>query len=349
MEKMNEYYTSEENKSKGYPGQLSSNFQSLLEEEYAHVQAEQCCFYHTVELPGGELYEGGWDLRGGEKVYLGYVRFAGQRVLDLGTATGHLTYYMEADGAEVVAFDIAPSASQDLLPFTGVNIVGNSQAGAENALRVRNGWWYVHRQLKSRSKAVYGNIYQLPPDLGKFDISIFGCILQHLSNPFAALREAAAITDKAIIVTESLNLSVDFESSLLTFNPTHRPDNLVDWWGLTPGAIVRMLKVLGFGETSVFYNTQKHRPMHDLSKAIIDAPMFTVIGERRAGSVPRYPTSPEDKRKQEEILRRRYMDNRESKRIESLQLELQTIKQSMTWRLTRPLRRLLNCIKKFHI
>ena len=59
-----------------------------------------CYFYHTMELPGRGVIEGqDWDLRGRVDEYLGNVDFAGQRVLEIGPASGFLTFEMEKRGA----------------------------------------------------------------------------------------------------------------------------------------------------------------------------------------------------------------------------------------------------------
>jgi len=50
-----------------------------------------CYFYHTVELPSHGVINGDWDLRRGVDNYLGNVAFAGQRVLEIGPASGFLT------------------------------------------------------------------------------------------------------------------------------------------------------------------------------------------------------------------------------------------------------------------
>ena len=61
------------------------------------------------------MLPGAWDLRGHEPAYLGGVDVAGKRVLELGPATGYLTFYMERMGAEVVSFEAGFDVSIDLL------------------------------------------------------------------------------------------------------------------------------------------------------------------------------------------------------------------------------------------
>ncbi|MGB3245884.1 MAG: SAM-dependent methyltransferase [Sulfitobacter sp.] len=80
---------------------------------------EECFFYHTVDLANGETVHGNWDLRGREDQYFGGVDFSGKTALDVGCATGSLTFAMEDRGAEVTSLDLGPGAtlSRDYVPF----------------------------------------------------------------------------------------------------------------------------------------------------------------------------------------------------------------------------------------
>ena len=66
----------------------------------------QCYFYHTIDLPESGTIEGNWDSRAGLHEYLGNFDFRGKRVLDVGTANGILSFWMEKHGAEVISFDL---------------------------------------------------------------------------------------------------------------------------------------------------------------------------------------------------------------------------------------------------
>src|SRR5262245_1102536 len=188
----------------GYLGQLEPEFQNRLCTERAHLERADCLFYHCMELPNGEVVTGPWDLRDREAVYLGNVAFDGARVLELGPASGALTYYMERQGADVVAFDAGYDVGIDLHPHPLNGDVRKLRLDHARLVGdVQNSWWYLHREYASRAAAVYGSIYALPGDLGDFDISVLSAILLHLRDPIAALEQAARRTRRTIVVTES--------------------------------------------------------------------------------------------------------------------------------------------------
>ena len=56
---------------------------------------EDCYFYHTMDLPTYGTVTGEWDLRGKEDLYLGHKSVDTKKVLDVGTASGHMCFYME--------------------------------------------------------------------------------------------------------------------------------------------------------------------------------------------------------------------------------------------------------------
>jgi hypothetical protein len=81
------------------------------------VKFEDCDFYHTVEIPGRGVVHGQWDLRQHLDEYLGGYRFAGKRVLEIGPASGFLTFEMERRGADVVALEVPDDPGWDFVPF----------------------------------------------------------------------------------------------------------------------------------------------------------------------------------------------------------------------------------------
>jgi len=70
------------------------------------IKFEDCNFYHTVEVPGIGTVTGEWDLRGHVDEYLGGYNFSHKRVLEIGPASGFLTFEMERRRANVVALEV---------------------------------------------------------------------------------------------------------------------------------------------------------------------------------------------------------------------------------------------------
>ena len=269
----------------GYLGQLDDAVQQRMADAHAGITAEDCSFYHSADLPEGEV-AGAWNLRGSESVYLGEIEVAGKRVLELGPASGGLTRWLEGQGAEVVCFDVGFDAAVDLLPVPGCDLARERSEAmrGEGVAGVQNSWWYLRRRLQSKAKMAYGNIYALPGDLGRFDISVFGAILLHLRDPFSALAEAARITDDTIVVVDLIQGGLDSETeSLARFDPLVALEYRAIWWALSPGAVIAMLRRLGFGHTRVAYHKQPHHLGHRLDEPQTMMEMFTVVARRQPG------------------------------------------------------------------
>jgi SAM-dependent methyltransferase len=267
---------------RAFAGQTAAEFQAALAQHHANLEISDCDFYHTLILPDGTVTPGQWDLRGDEAAYTGEYAFAGKRVLEIGPGGGAITAYLDRSGAEVTVFDTPFGSGPELVPYSGLDLAEQRRSGARSCTRQRNGWWYARRALGFQATAVYGDLYDPPPDLGRFDVAVLGSVLLRVRDPFLVLQRAAALTDEAVIVTEVLGLSgylpVAHETQLsvpvMVFNPTLPPIGLVHWWSLSPGAVVKMLQVLGFTETTVTTHTPP---------AMQPAPtMFTVVGRRPA-------------------------------------------------------------------
>ncbi|MFZ0666237.1 MAG: class I SAM-dependent methyltransferase [Acidimicrobiales bacterium] len=262
-----------------YHGQLDPEFQAWLKNQENDVTVGDCEWYHTVQLRSGEVIEGAWDLRGGEREYLGQLDLGGQRVLELGPATGYLTAWMEESGANVVGFEAGYDVSVDLLPVAGRDMFREKAIIMKFVERVHHSWWYLQRDLGMNAKLAFGNIYHLPEDLGHFDTSVFGAILLHLRDPWGALSEAAARTTRHIIVTDVLEDGLDPSVNAMRFATAGR-DALTNWWIISPGTVVEMVQRLGFQRTSVHFHTQSHHLGHAMNEPAVQMNMFTVVGSR---------------------------------------------------------------------
>ncbi len=213
--------------------------------------ADGCNFYHVMELPGLGLVgqrDIGWDLRSTIDTYLGEVEFKGKRALDVGAASGYLTFEMERRGADVVSIDLSDPDKWDLVPFANPAFDATSVRQKYRSLvqgRIR-AYWLAHRLLGSRARAYYGDVYSLPDALGPVDIAVLGMVLGHVRDPFAALQSVTRLVRETVVITEQ---APQIEGAYAHFMPD--PDGKgVDnaWWATSEDCRRRMLGVLGFEE-----------------------------------------------------------------------------------------------------
>lgn len=210
---------------------------------------EDCFFYHAMDLPGFGLIPAHWDLRGRFEEYIGGIDVAGKSVLDIGTATGFLSFEAEKHGASrVLSFDQLDGAEQKFLPFKDKPYYRDHARWAEQYQaeieRWKNAYWLSHRLLGSKADVFYGDIYKLPPELGEFDIAIVGSVLEHLSDPISALGSIARLTkDRIIVVTPLLETDeriARFEGS------ANQPEADFTWWTYSVGVYREVFGMLGF-------------------------------------------------------------------------------------------------------
>jgi SAM-dependent methyltransferase len=239
-----------------------------------------CHFYHTTDIPGVGCVDGEWDLRGGLADYLGQVPLAGKRVLDVGAATGFLTFAMERLGAEVVSYDLSENDSWDTVPFPSLDHRVLDAQRREHIRRLNNGYWLCHHAFRSRAQMVYGPVYEIPDAIGPVDVAVFGNILLHLRDPFLALYSALRLTREMVIVTEMLTRRYFYLRYLHRFGPpclrfvprAVNPERNDTWWSLTPELVRRFLGVLGFGDTRTTFHRQASRRGRPR--------LFTIVGRR---------------------------------------------------------------------
>src|SRR5260370_38843106 len=105
--------------------------ENLFAEARLVTNLEDCLFYHTMDIPGYGTVPGFWDLRGPESQYVGEVAFENKRVREIGAVSGHLSFYMERQGAEIVSIETANDHPWDFY----WDIPENAPANLEPTLR----------------------------------------------------------------------------------------------------------------------------------------------------------------------------------------------------------------------
>lgn len=241
---------------------------------------EDCYFYHTMDLPRLGVVPGHWDLRGMFDDYVGHVDVRGKRVLDIGTATGFLTFEAERRGADVVSFDIGHGGQQKLLPFHQKLYYRDHPRWVEERTahfeEWKNAYWLCHCMLNSHARAYYGDIHALPPELGRFDVVIVGAVLEHVNDQISALASISRMTGDTMVIATDL---LDTEECVARFEPRAKnPDQDYTWWIYSLGTYREVLGILGFEIDRV----TKANYRYSLLGAT--ALRYTIVARRIAGS-----------------------------------------------------------------
>lgn len=237
-----------------------------------------CDFYHTVDIPGHGAVQGQWDLRGREADYLGHTPLAGKSVLEIGPASGHLSFWMEAQGADVTVFDLSEDGAWDFVPFRGLDLEAENARRRQHLRRLQNSWWFLREARAAKAQAIYGTVYDIDPSLGAFDVVTLNSVLLHLRDPMGAMIKAASVCGRTLVVTEvaeeHYNRRTPWkrDAMALSFLPrAGRPESHDAWFVLPSGVTAEMMRILGFRTT-----VTRHRQTYQFGQYR----MYTVVGER---------------------------------------------------------------------
>lgn len=231
---------------------------------------EDCAFYHVMDVPGHGVVGGEWDLRPGVDKYLGGCALQGRRVLEIGPASGFLTFEMERRGANVVSVELEDDHPWDFVPFGDEILAPAWPERRQCIVNLKNAWWLAHAAHRSTARAWYGSAYDLPPALGHFDVAVMAAVLLHAHSPLLIVEQCAKRADTLIIT--------DLYRPELAGRPVAQliPDvgNRLwhTWWLFSPDLFVQFAGVLGFPHTEVTTHQQLFSgQLHD---------WFTVVARR---------------------------------------------------------------------
>jgi tRNA (mo5U34)-methyltransferase len=201
-------------------------------------------WYHTIELPGGPVTPGWFDLRGIVNK-LPWPDVRGKRCLDVGTYDGFFAFEMERRGArEVIATDIARHADWDLLPAARASAPQHLEmlAGQKGL-----GFEVARQALGSRVEKHIVSVYELSPEeLGTFDVVVCGSLMLHLRDPVRALESIRSVCHAWFMSIEEVSLSL---STLFPRRPIaemRMSAQLGQWWVANTAGHAQMVEVAGF-------------------------------------------------------------------------------------------------------
>ena len=258
-----------------------------------NISLEDCFFYHVMDIPGlSEPTKGEWDLRKGVDEYLGHLDFNNKTVLELGPASGYLTFHIEKLGAKVTSIDL-PVEKDSLINVRRVKDNWQKELNAliKKMAMTQKAYWYAHKAFNSKAKLILSHVNDLPEEIGIYDISLMCSVILHLQNPFLGIqnmlrhtKEKAIITDmgsykqiksfRNIIRNLKQLISLPPRLPVIEFYPKVKNEHhdIMTWWKISPEFIVNVASIFGFETSSINYHVQYFNG-HPLD-------VFTVVCER---------------------------------------------------------------------
>ena len=211
-----------------------------------------------MEIPGWGAVQGHWEIHPNESEYLGQVDFKGKSVLEIGPASGLLTFFMESRMANVVSLEAADDYAWEFYWDLQETVPEDLQAKLDDHLqmmkRVKNSYWLCHRAFSSKARVHYGSAYSVPAKLGKFDIAVLACMLLHNKNPLRIIENCARASSEMMIIVEPYS---QFPHASMEFLPTDYRHCWHTWWRFSPKFMTDVLASLGFPYNRVTFHTQR--------------------------------------------------------------------------------------------
>jgi tRNA (mo5U34)-methyltransferase len=194
-------------------------------------------WYHTLDLPGGIITPGFYDLRPIADRVLP-ADLSGLRCLDACTASGFWAFEMERRGAaEVVAIDVLSFRDQDWQD--------PSTAPDEPEFQ-RRSFDIAHEALSSRVQRRDLSVYDVAPDrIGEFDFVFIGSVLLHLRDPVRALRSLSTVARGELRSLEVVLFWLSLLRPRAARGAFHTGGD-ARWWTPSAAAHRRWLEAAGF-------------------------------------------------------------------------------------------------------
>lgn len=226
-----------------------------------HIESpDGALFYHSMNVPGHGKIPGMCDVSNALPFRVERLNLKGRRVLEIGPASGFFTFEMERSGADVVAVELAPTDSWDIVPHGTPEIV--SQFNTE-LQRVRDSFWFCHERFASKARVFESPVYDIPDSLGPFDVACIHDVLLHLRDPMRALQVLGRLAD-TLVVSEIEPYAGSRRALPLRLLSRYFPvtyflpkpedvNNVHTWGGIGSKACSEMLAVLGFTRQTLNY------------------------------------------------------------------------------------------------
>src|ERR1700730_9504353 len=236
------------------------------------LSVDDCYFYHVVDLPGHGVIDtlSSWDLRGRFTDYLGGFDIRGKSLLDVGVASGFISFEAERMGArEVYGFDVDGPERFNLVPYSEIP----SESPRSFYEKLLRSYWFSHNAYGSSAKMIYGDIYKMAEQVPHVDVVLLAQILVHLERPLQAIAQAALAAKETLIIVDG---SFEDERPLAVF--IGGDGAYFNWYHHSVGFYRKFLPIVGFELISAKKNSYRtsHPHVHPNQE------VWTFIAERRA-------------------------------------------------------------------
>jgi hypothetical protein len=248
----------------------------------------ECRWYHTFDVPGGDVIRGHWDYRHNVDDFFGGYDLRGKSVIEIGPASGYLTVAMEKRGASVVSVDTPLEEVWEAVPRVDIDVNKWLELRRVAQPELRRSWWYAQSLNNCSAKAVYCGIADLRSvaNLLHFDTCLIAGVLQHVRYPVDMLWVASRIADEIIVAERWLPGMEQDKRPIARFVPAIGNDYIDTWWYLSSATVVQALGVFGFEEISRSRFNARLWDMKnkDISKdSYREIDMYNAIFRRRRG------------------------------------------------------------------
>lgn len=211
-----------------------------VEHDAAELRAAVGCFtwYHSIDLGDGVVTPGMFDHRAAVERYLLPQDLSGLRCLDVGTMDGFWAFAMERRGAaEVVAVDVEDPEALDWPPSLRERIVKTLDETKADRFEL------VRKALGSSVRRQICSVYDLGPEIGRFDLVFCGDLLVHLKDPATAVQRIRSVTTHSAIVANPVKEHFPYRR-----RPLAQFDGIAEfeWWLPNLAALERLMTSAGF-------------------------------------------------------------------------------------------------------
>lgn len=202
-------------------------------------------WYHSIELPGGVVTPGEYDLPDAIRRIPFPDSLEGKRCLDVGTRDGFWAFAMEARGAdEVVGIDLDDPADYDY-----VEPAPSLEPAVRDEIDRRNSAFRIaHDALGSQVSRRDLSVYRLSvEEVGQFDFAFIGTLLLHLRDPVGALAAIRRVLSPGATLITSEPISIPFSAlgRVAVVQPLMWP-GLPFWWLPNVAARRKMVAAAGY-------------------------------------------------------------------------------------------------------